>query len=67
MEEYLPFSISSPCEFLIFAILISVRETWVGEVSQESMHVTLAEMPNSGTMEPEETTSSSQTGNPVER
>jgi hypothetical protein len=28
--------------------------------------VTLAEMPNSGDMEPEETTSSSQTGPPVE-
>jgi hypothetical protein len=33
---------------------------------QYSMWVTLAEMPNSGYIEPEERTSSSQTGPPVE-
>ena len=39
----------------------------VGACSQDSMWVILAKISNSGDMEPEETTSGSQTGRPVER
>ena len=39
-----------------------VPETWDGGGSKDSMCVTLAEITNSRNVEPEETTSSSQTG-----
>ena len=41
--------------------LKKIPETWDGEGSQDTMWVTIAKMPNSGDMEPEETTSSSLT------
>lgn len=43
---------------------MEVSETWDEGGSQDSMWVTLAEMPYSGDMKPEETTSSNQTGLP---
>lgn len=42
-----------------------VPESWGGGGFQDSTGVTLAEMPNSEEVEPEETMSSSQTGPPV--
>jgi hypothetical protein len=41
-------------------------ETWDGGGSQESIRMTLAGMLNSGDIEPEEATSCSQAGHPVE-
>ena len=43
-----------------------VPEPWDGKASRKSMPVTLAEMPNSIGMEPEEVTSYSQAGSPVQ-
>lgn len=46
--------------------LYKVPETWMGETPRSQMWVTLVKMPKSMDMEPEETTSSSQTGSLVE-
>jgi hypothetical protein len=46
--------------------LEKVPEAWDARGSQDSMTMTLAEMPNSGETELEETISSRKTGSPVE-
>ena len=47
--------------------LEDMLETWEGGGSQESMEIILAETHSSGDMEPEEATSQSQAGTPLEQ
>ena len=52
--------------WVVWRKLYIVPEIWSGGDSQDSLWATLTKMPNSGHMEPGETTSSSQTGSLVE-